>query len=152
MLSSASFNVQIRITPPSGSARVETVRVTSLSANHAKGQAAYDTQRANGGCQVEVVDVFEVPPPAAEPTIARALQGAAHCYGCSFVGDNACGYRTCSSCLCDSPTPFLCVDEETNRHLCADCLADEHRAATVRDADTFLAVLLADDFAAQVST
>jgi hypothetical protein len=57
------FNVQVRIAPPAPDQRltwVQNVRVEAGNPNRAKGLAALQTQTANPGRGVEVVDCWEV--------------------------------------------------------------------------------------------
>lgn len=57
------WNVQVRISPPAPDAAlswVQNVRVHAGNANRAKGLAALETQYANPGRGVEVVDCWAV--------------------------------------------------------------------------------------------
>jgi hypothetical protein len=120
----STFSVQVRIAPPAGPTRVENVRVDAPSANHAKGQACYETQLANPGCRVAAADVFGVSP--VEVIAVPMPASRCDCYGCSYV-DNACGYRTCDDCLetCPDAVP-VALEADVDRaavRLCAACVA-----------------------------
>jgi hypothetical protein len=55
-----AYRVQIRISNDDVLDYKVTWTVTTISANHAKGQACYEAQQANPGMQVRAVDCWSV--------------------------------------------------------------------------------------------